>query len=351
MSDFIRAPMVILLIVVCAAMTGLGLWVSNALSTADRPASGVMAATVTAPAPMATGTPSPSPTVDYQQVYPAQTQSLAAYNLAQAQERIAKAAYDLAQAQERIAQAAATLARATEQGYQAALLIGTPTAIARATAQAEKTAQAQAEQQAAYIQQETARIVAAIERDAQAERNRQNLIFYAWLGGGILVGAVIIARIYIAAYRAQVGLWNQAVERAISDPLGHLAPVRQEATLIPQSVDGGQSWRRIPPPPAHIADNPDWIVAALNGESVAIDVWEKSGKYDGNYRELYRWLANNNLIIWRNKMVLNEDGIKAVENHLPTADMFPENAPRPSVPYTESAENAGGGGGRIAKEG
>lgn len=290
-------------------------------------------------AEVATVTASPIPTTDYSSTYPGMTQAAAEQAVAFSLQQQADAKATMAEGERIIAQSVSTKLAATPTALEQARMAGTPTAEAM---QRENDAKAQV----AYIEQENARILAGIEADKRRAQNAETIKLAGIIAGIIIVCAIILARIALIAYRAQVVEWKRATGETSDNLLDNLPEARHGGALIPQGTNDPQvySARRVPPPPAHIADNPKWIAAALAGESVAVDVWEKSGKYKGNYRELYRWLANNKLIVWKDRMILNDNGRKAVAPHSPNASVSPEKAPPASVPYTEGTENAGGGG-------
>lgn len=117
------------------------------------------------------------------------------------------------------------------------------------------------------------------------------------------------------------------------------APVKQVL-----HVTSNASTERVPAPPVEdLASVLRWCGAALAGDSLAIDNWEKSGRFIGDYRKLYSWAARWKLLMRHpqsGQTVLNQKGEDVVgewmrANPLPHGDIGTDLAPISTV-YTES---------------
>jgi hypothetical protein len=116
--------------------------------------------------------------------------------------------------------------------------------------------------------------------------------------------------------------------------------------------DGGQT-DRVPPPPGTLEALHDWMLAGLAGRSLAINEWEQSGQYDGDYRELYVWAGRWKLLMRQPQTgwtVLSERGVRVCRawmaaNPLPHHEIDAELAPIPSMSMDSMHMDGGGGGG------
>lgn len=116
-----------------------------------------------------------------------------------------------------------------------------------------------------------------------------------------------------------------------------------EKPVIHVEKDDGGTARVENPPYSNYEDFIDWCAAVVAGETVAVDYWEESGRFVGNYRKTHSWLVRWKLIMRHptsGKAVLNPTGERVltkwmVSNPLPHAGGLPKRAPLPTV-HTES---------------
>ena len=287
-------------------------------------------------APTATATPIPTATVGYQ----ATIDAMAADNLQKSQEiayllqtqtwataEADRRAHELvlltAQSDMLTATAALTAIPATEtrQAIQntqiagnATLVVGQWTATAGAPTQAVAMARAQAEANTADLRA-TADAVSPL---------------LGWLFGLLVVGGLL----FIVARRAPAALPDETPAEAERPIVNHV------------HQDTGDPWafntRRIPPPPGETEKIRLWATFVVNGESVAVDRWEKTGTpftRTHEYRHgIYQWAVGHDLteLNKRGERVLNDLGVKIVtdwleNNPLPTDDLAQKDAPLPST--------------------
>jgi hypothetical protein len=259
------------------------------------------------PQPTATATQTPAdtstalPTPDYSAAYPAQTQAAAMSGMADSAQRIARAKATEVAAGLRLLDITATSAAQL-------LLPGTPTAIARATLQAEQTAQARAEMEAAYIAVERARILAEIERQANAEKTRQNMTQAAWIGGGVFVGAIILVIVVAVVsrlnYAAQIRMWRETAGEAADNLLDNLA---EPPGFVPVAENRYHT-ANVPVSDKKFAA---WAEAMLAGETAGINKWEGESSPFGRaeYKALLEWAEERGYIaIDGGSKILSETG-------------------------------------------
>lgn len=118
--------------------------------------------------------------------------------------------------------------------------------------------------------------------------------------------------------------------------------IKQNIMHIEKDDESGV--QRVPDPPVDDHESfLNWCAAALAGESVAVDPWEKGGRFIGNYRQLYIWLVRWELLMrdpLSGRTVLNPKGERTISgwmmaNPLPHPGIDAEIAPLPPV-NTES---------------
>lgn len=119
----------------------------------------------------------------------------------------------------------------------------TPTAIARMTERAEKTAEAEASAKAIYIEQENARIMAAIETDKRKAENAAWLDLIVKSAAAIIITALIVGMIIVLTYRVNLSAWRKAAEGTSDNLLENLerpsevSPALNDLPAYPGGLD------------------------------------------------------------------------------------------------------------------
>lgn len=96
-----------------------------------------------------------------------------------------------------------------------------------------------------------------------------------------------------------------------------IAPTASAPSLRPIiHVDNSPTdTERVPAPPGEVDAIRDWASAALAGESLAVNQWEKSGRYKGDYRPLYGWAGRWGLLMRDSssgETVLSQKGARVI---------------------------------------
>jgi len=329
------------LVLVCGGIVGSGWMVlqsireqlaipGNITATLSAPIALMAEATATVE-PTATGTP--WPTADMRYLSPHQTEAAIALQLADAHQKEIDAF-------------------ATQQALnlQAGQATETKQSSEQATVQAAQTSRAiigMTETPAA--RSFMAQMATATQQ--QAVTDRADMVAGGWqIVGMVAVSALILAVIYVVAVTVAYRVNGGGVEPEPVTEAGD-GDELQTAALIRNETDDPHvySVSRVPDPPGDSVKVLEWAKKALAGESVAVDPWEKSGPLT-EYREyrkgVYAWLANNKLIVWKNKQILNERGIEVVtryvEKHRPTQAIRPETPSTPSVSGKNGTDSSGG---------
>jgi hypothetical protein len=172
------------------------------------------------PKPSATATWLPSPTID-PAIYIRQTNVVLAQNEADIEST-----------------------RIQNQANLATLEVmrGTPTALEMTRVSGISTEQAQAKAQAVYVEQETARLMAAIEADKQ-EASRASLFSLIWKSAVAIVLAIIVTAFIVAAvvsqtYKINLAEWHKATEGTANNLLENLEPVSEITPDLPAYPGG-----------------------------------------------------------------------------------------------------------------
>lgn len=158
-------------------------------------------------------------------------------------------------------------------------------------------------------------------------------------------GNAVLRTVFVALLFAVLVVLAYLVFRQKASPVH----VRPDIVVYSRGKDG-ENRRSVFPEIENVASFLAWAASVTTGATIAVDYWEKAGRYRGEYRPLHRWLYKHGYVAknQNNEAVLTQEGSNKIldicseltTSPLPLRDVAPESVP-PAAVNTETVRGNG----------